>query len=94
MFDADHACLFCVLSAVQLAGLASLLAARFRFNQQCAAQMFCHTFFFVCLAALGLATMYAARCGAGCWFSSGTTLSLMIVGATLDLRRTTAPATF
>jgi hypothetical protein len=31
--------------------------------------------------------MLALACGCGCWLSCGTTLSVMAVGATLDLRR-------
>ena len=71
--------------AVQMIGLASVVAARMW--PQSPAQTRCQWFFFISLAGVGLATMLALACGSGLWVSCAATLSLMSVGATLDLRR-------
>jgi hypothetical protein len=43
--------------------------------------------FFACLLLVGLTTLVSLAVGTGQWAASGTTLSLMVVGSTLDLRR-------
>jgi hypothetical protein len=79
-----------VAIAIQMIGLVSVVAARMW--PQSPGQTWCQCFFFLSLAGVGGATMFALASGSGSWVSSAAILSLMSVGATLDLRRTSEVA--
>ena len=80
----DHGLAFWLMAAVQGMGLLSLAVARV--GEHTTASTPCRWVFFVCLLLVGLATMLSLASGTGQWAASGMTLSLMVVGATLDLR--------
>ena len=81
----------CAAGAIQLVGLLSLLIARI--TEGTTARSWAQLFFVFCLAMIGVITMCAIATGNGCWASCATTLSVMCVGVTLDLRRA-QPAAF
>ena len=81
----DHPLMFWIMVAVQLGGLLSLAATRV--GERSSVCVPCRCLFFVCLLLVGFATILSVTCGLGQWASGGTTLSVMVVGATLDLRR-------
>ena len=81
----------CSAGVIQLVGLLSLLIARV--TEGTTARNWAQLFFVGCLAMIGFVTMCAIATGNGCWASCATTLSVMCVGATLDLRRA-QPAAF
>jgi hypothetical protein len=84
--------LFSAMILIQVVGLSSVIFARL--SEHSWAQAGCQRFFFVCLLCVGVATVLAAKWGSGCWLSCGATLSLMSVGATLDLRPATRAEAF
>jgi hypothetical protein len=91
MLDFTDPVMFWSMVALQLVGLASVVLARLRC--QCPFKStVCRVLFFGCLLGVAVATMFAIQAGSGSWAWSGTTFSLMAVGATLDMRGT-MPAT-
>ena len=85
MWQIEGPTLFFALLATQAIGITAVLVARF--GERCAGQRFCQIIFFLLMAVVGLATIAAMKCGTGCGVSCGAMLSLMAVGATLDLGR-------
>lgn len=73
---------------IQLVGILSMAAARLPVGRW--AKYCWQSLFFVCLLAVGAATMVAVGFGSGNWLSSGTTLSLMAVGSVVDFGRATS----
>jgi len=69
--------------ALQLLGLGSMLAARL--SEGCRLQKSCQRLFLFTLVQVGWATIVVYASGNIWWPSFAVTLSLMIVGATLDL---------
>ena len=80
----DHPTTFCIIVAVQLIGLTSVLAART--IRDFANGPSVHWLFFLSLTAVGFLTGVLFLVGSVLWFPCGVTLSLMVVGATFDLR--------
>jgi hypothetical protein len=76
---------FAVAVLVQFVGLVSVSLARV--GERSSAQSCCQLVFFVCLLLVGIVSVLAVSAGIGCWFVCATTLALMALGATLDLRR-------
>ncbi|MBC8871406.1 MAG: hypothetical protein H8E44_18435 [Planctomycetes bacterium] len=75
--------LFWIVVALQVAGVASVAIAQVS-ERSWARSVFQHAFF-VCLVAVGLATMFAIYLRDPNWLPCAATLGLMSVGATLDL---------
>ena len=73
-----------VLVVVQVGGLASAWLARI--SEGSHRQGMSQWLFLICLAAAGLATIASLQLNVGGWFLSGTSLSLMVLGATCDFR--------
>ena len=73
-----------VLVVVQFVGLASAWLART--SEGSDHQGLSQWLFLGCLAATGLATIASLQLNAGGWFLSGTSVSLMVLGATCDFR--------
>ena len=80
----DHPFVFWFMAAVPIVGLLSL--ALTRVGEHTTASLPCRCVFFACLLLVGLATMLSVASGLGHWTIGGATLSLMVVGSTLDLR--------
>jgi hypothetical protein len=80
----DHPLMFWLMAAIPVIGLFSL--ALTRVGENTTACCLCRSVFFVSLLLVGLATMLSAVSGLGQWAVGGATLSLMVVGSTLDLR--------
>jgi len=82
MPQSSEAILFWIVVAIQVAGVASIAIAQVseRSWARCAFQRV----FFVCLLAVGLATMLAIYLRDPNWLPCAATLGLMSVGATLD----------
>ena len=74
---------FWLLAGLHLFGLASMFLARLPRSHRVHA-IFQHLFV-VSLIFIGLATMVTICVQSNCWVWSGTTFSLMAVGATADL---------
>jgi hypothetical protein len=70
------------LILAQTAGLLSALAARLSVGSRC--QCSTQWLFLGCLALVGAATMVSLNFGPGCWVTSGTTFSLMVLTTTCD----------
>lgn len=83
---------FWALTALQLLGLVSCLVTRLVEETQAASR--CRQMFVACLLAVCSATIGAMYCGFPCWVSCGATLSIMSVGATIDLRGQIEPSPF
>jgi hypothetical protein len=82
---ADPALLFWILAIVHVAGVVSTLMARLpRLHH---GHRVCHHGFVACLVFVGLATLGTILMQSHWWVWSGTTFSLMAVGATTDLGR-------
>ena len=73
---------FWILTLVEVLGLASAWFARL--SEGSPRQALCQRLFFGCLVLVGVAMIPALKLGPGFWFSSGTTLSLMILAVTYD----------
>ncbi|MFO7901908.1 MAG: hypothetical protein R6U98_04555 [Pirellulaceae bacterium] len=69
---------------IQLLGLGSLVAARVCRTSW--GRAMCQQFFVMMLAALGLITVLAVGADSDSWVTSGATLSIMTVCATVDFR--------
>jgi hypothetical protein len=91
MPQVTEALIFWIVLATQVAGLSSLVVARLG-ERSWGAAVFRRTFF-VCLLAVGLATISAIHIQAASWLLGAATLGMMAVGATLDCgaARHTAP---
>jgi hypothetical protein len=81
----DHPTAFYLVVAVQLIGLTSAVAART--IRDFANDPSACWLFFLSLTAVGVLTGVLFLAGSVLWFPCGVTLSLMVVGATFDLRR-------
>jgi hypothetical protein len=80
---ADPGLLFWSLAALHIAGLMSMLFARLPRSHRIHA--LCHHGFFACLLFVGVVTMLTILTRSNWWVWSGTTFSIMAVGATADL---------
>ena len=80
----DHPLTFWLMAAIPIVGLLSL--ALTRVGEHTTASFPCRCVFFACLLLVGFATMLSVASGTGQWTIGGATLSLMVVGSTLDLR--------
>ncbi|MFW6170618.1 MAG: hypothetical protein ACODAD_09020 [Planctomycetota bacterium] len=69
---------------IQLLGLGSLVAARMCRTSR--GRAVCQHLFVMVLAALGLITVLAVGADSDSWVTSGATLSIMTVCATVDFR--------
>jgi hypothetical protein len=88
---ADPGLLFWVLAIVHLAGLASLVFTRMPHKHR--AHLLCHHGFFLCLFVVAAATLGTIVVQSNWWVWSGTTFSLMAVGATADWGRAAVQVT-
>ena len=79
----DPGLVFWLLAALHVAGLASMLLSRL--PQSHRMQSLSQRVFLLCLVFVGLATFVTICVQSNCWVWSGTTFSLMAVGATADL---------
>ncbi|MGA2032909.1 MAG: hypothetical protein ABSG68_11665 [Thermoguttaceae bacterium] len=75
-----------VVMAVQVIGLGSAWIARA--GEGSHRQKPLQNVFAACLVLVGLATVFALGLGPGCWLSSGTTFSIMVLTVTGDPTRT------
>ena len=83
---------FVVLSfLIPLIGVCGVTAARLRALQHRKKRDF---FVLLCFAVVGIASVLLMQCGNGCWLALATTMPLMAVGATLDLKKSPRPAAF
>ena len=80
---ADPGLLFWLLILVNVVGLASTFLARL--PQSHRIHMLCHHAFVASLVLVALATMFTICTQHNGWVWSGTTFSIMAVGATFDL---------
>lgn len=78
----SEAVLFWIVTAIQVAGIASVAIAQVS-ERSWARNMFQRAFF-VCLLAVGVATILAIYLRDPTWLPCAATLGLMSVGATLD----------
>ena len=74
-----------VMLGVQVLGLGSAWLTRR--SEGSPLQSAIQAFFFVALLLVGIATIVAIGLGPACWLASGTTLSLMVVGAVCEFDR-------
>jgi len=81
----DHPTTFCIIVAIQLVGLTSVVAART--IRDLASGPPIYWLFFLSLTAVGFLTGVLFLAGSVLWFPCGVTLSVMVLGATFDLRR-------
>ena len=86
MFSTPASILFWSALAVQLAGFASVVFARFNNRQR--RRFYCQHIFVVCLCAVGLATMLAIGLRSDLWISSAATFGIMSVASVCDFRST------
>ena len=80
---ADPGLLFWLLVSLHLVGLASMFLSRLPRSHR--THVTCHRVFVACLVFVGLATIGIICARSNFWVWSGTTFSLMAVGATVDL---------
>jgi len=78
--------------AVVLSGLTGLVAARLGARANESAR--CHLLFYTCLGVVSATTMVCLGLGSIHWLASGATLSVMVVGATLDCGGMRQPSGF
>jgi cell division protein FtsW (lipid II flippase) len=83
LLETDPALLFWSLAVLHLVGLASIFFARLPRAHRL--HLLCHHGFFACLLFVGVVTMCTILTRSNWWVWSGTTFSLMAVGATADL---------
>jgi hypothetical protein len=81
----DHPTAFCIIVAIQLIGLTSVVAARTIREFANGPSVF--WLLILSVAAVGFLTGVLFLAGSVLWFPCGVTLSLMVVGTTFDLRR-------
>ena len=82
MSTVQELCLFWIIVAIQIVGIASVVAARLA--ERSYLRGVCQRSFFFCLLAVGLATVVAIQLDGISWLSCAATLGVMSVGATLD----------
>ena len=82
MSSLDASCVFWGLVAVAVVGLASACFARM--SEGSRHESLGQRLFFACLAFVAATTMAATTLGTGCWLSSGTTFSVMVLMVTCD----------
>jgi hypothetical protein len=83
---------FWTLILVQPAGLAAL--ALFRLEQRGGIRKRCHWIFLLSLGVVGSAAIFSLATGSGSWAASVSTLSVMSLGAVLDIGAAPAAETF
>ncbi len=74
---------------VHVLGLACTWAARA--SEGSRGQTPCQYLFYLCLAVVGTTAIFSMHMATGFWITSGLTLGVMIVGATVTGRRTEQP---
>ena len=79
----DNLMLLALVTLVQLGGLAGMVIARLSEKSQ--QPTICYAVFYACMALVATTALFAANAGEGYWLLSGTTLAIMVIGATLDL---------
>jgi hypothetical protein len=79
---ADPGLLFWLLALVHVAGLASMMLARLPRSHRIHA--LCHRGFIACLFFVAAATLFTILTRNNWWVWSGTTFSIMAVGATAE----------
>lgn len=82
MWISSEPLVFWLSIVVLWAGLASVILMRGAASDR--RQTHWHCLFYLALVGLGLLTVLAAGAGNGAWMTSGTGLSVITVGATLD----------
>lgn len=90
MLDLQQDVIFLVAFGLQLLGLVS--AAGTRLGERCRVRLCFNCLFFLCMMAVTLATILAILNSSGYWLSYGTTLAIMSLVATVDLRRSSPAA--
>jgi len=83
---------FWSLALVQVLGLASCVLTRLAEATKIASPF--RRVFAASLCVVCLATMAAMYCNSICWISCGATLSIMSLGATIDVRGQIEPSAF
>ena len=76
---------FFLLALIQCFGLFGLIASRL--GEKCGRHSLCQCTFFVAMFVVASSIIVALLIGSSAWAISGTTLCLMVVGATLDCGR-------
>ena len=85
MLELQEQVIFLVAFILQVLGLAS--AAVTRLGERCRLRTCCNCLFFLCMVGITLATIVAIVHSSGYWLSYGTTLAIMSLIATVDLRQ-------
>jgi len=80
---ADPGLVFWLLAGLHLVGLTSMFLSRLPHSHR--VQALFQNVFLLCLVFVGVATVVTICIQSNCWVWSGTTFSLMAVGATADL---------
>jgi hypothetical protein len=80
----SEAVVFGIAVVVQLVGMLSVALARS--SERSAAHAICQLLFFTCLLVVGGIAVLSISSGIRCWFVCATTLPMMALGATLDMR--------
>jgi hypothetical protein len=75
----DQPTVLCLLGVIQLLGLISAFATRV--SRQSSRRNLSQWVFVVCLGVVAAATLLTVGKPSGCWLTSGTTLSLMVLTA-------------
>ena len=83
MAPLDPGLVFWLLAALHIVGLGSMLLTRMPHSQR--GHTLCQHLFLACLVFVGMATIFTICVQSHCWVWSGTTFSLMAVGATAEL---------
>jgi hypothetical protein len=83
MLAVTDALILWTVVALQVTSAISVIGSRL--SERAGAKVFFQRSFFVCLLAVGLATMVAIYCGKDTWLPGAATLGLLSVGGTLDL---------
>ena len=81
-----------LLVAAQILGVLTAFAARF--SEGSPRQAISQGVFLAVLLLMGVATLVALAVGPGCWLGCATTLAVMILTVTCDLRRGCESATW
>jgi hypothetical protein len=79
MTGLDQPAVLCCLGVIQVLGLVSAFATRL--SRQSSRRNLSHWVFFGCLAMVAMAAVFTVGKPPGCWLTSGTTLSLMVLTA-------------
>ncbi len=88
----DSPVVFWILVATQFLGILSACMARF--NEGSPRQGMSHGVFLGVLPIMGGLTMAALAVGPGCWLACATTLAVMVLTATCDMRNRREAATW